>query len=156
MRNKFHKLNFFLMVCSIICTMTITCASAWPEDVVWHPYEEGLALGKKDNKKIFVHFHARSCKYCARMKKETFKDPAVLAYLAENFVCIDLEFQEKKELFLEYGVQKVPDNWFLTAGGQKISNLPGFVPPDEFFKMLEYIHREIYKKMSFKKFMNQQ
>ena len=61
-------------------------ATAGTAGISWHPYDEGMALGKSHEKKVFINFYATWCTYCRMMDTTTFKDAAVIAYLNENFI----------------------------------------------------------------------
>ena len=53
--------------------------------VKWYSLEEAVALQKKKPKKIFIDMYTDWCGWCKRMDATTFTDPAVSAYLNENF-----------------------------------------------------------------------
>ena len=53
--------------------------------IQWKDYTPGMAMARKENKSIFLYFHAPWCTYCVKLKKTSFKDEQVLAYLNANF-----------------------------------------------------------------------
>jgi thioredoxin-related protein len=120
----------------------------------WLKYDEGLALAKKENKKIFLSFHADWCGYCVKMEKETFTDAAVSTYLNQNFTPIMVDSDKEKKIAGAYNVRALPTNWFLEADSSKISTLPGYVDAKQLLSILKFIKTESYKKMSFKEFIN--
>lgn len=122
------------------------------EDIKWHSYKEGIALGKSEEKKVFIHFWAKWCTYCVKMKKGTFADPLVADYLNKNFIPVMIEVDKERKITDEYKVRGLPNNWFVTEKGERIANRPGFIPPGKFLVLLKYISTDSYKKMDLKKF----
>ena len=120
--------------------------------VRWYGYEEGLTLGQKDNKKIFLYFWADWCKFCEKMEKETLAKPEISTYLNENFISVKVNSDKEQDIFAKYFSRGVPNSWFIDETGGKISNLPGYVPSQMFLPILKYIQTDSYKKMSFKDF----
>jgi thioredoxin-related protein len=124
--------------------------------VRWYSYEEGMALGKIENKKVYIHFYADWCRYCKQMAKETFQDAAVTAYLNTNFIPIKVNYDRERQTASLYDIRPLPDNWFLAPDGERISNQPGYIPPDLLIKILQYIHTDSFKDTSFMNFVKRQ
>lgn len=89
------------------------------ENIVWKDYTPGMVLAGKQNKSIFLYFHAPWCSYCTKLKETTFKDKKVLAYLNENFVSIQVNTDENQALAKKWQVRGLPTMWFLESGGKK-------------------------------------
>jgi len=123
--------------------------------IQWQSYETGMELGKKENKKVFLHFWSEDCEYCKKMAKETFADSAVIAYLNKNFISIKVNSDKERALVSEYNVRGLPDNWFIAEKNEIIGNQPGYIPADMLLPLLRYIHTNSYKKMSYGKFLNE-
>jgi len=117
--------------------------------IKWYSYDEGMALGKRQGKKMYIYFWAEWCGFCKKMERETLSKSLVSSYLNKNFISIKVNSDKEKETASLYYVRGFPTSWFLTEDGQKISNLPGYVPPDMFLRILEFIHSDSYKKMTF-------
>lgn len=129
-------------------------AEATAENAIkWYSHAEGQVLGKIEHKKLFIHFWAEWCRYCKKMQQETFKDPAVISYLNTYFIPIKVNVEQERQTAAQYNVRPIPDNWFLAPNGERISNQPGFIEPEIFFKILEYIHTDSYLDTSFTKFL---
>ena len=123
------------------------------ESIKWYTYAEGVPLGKGQGKKIVLLFYADWCAFCEKMDKETFRDDPVVVYMNENFIAVRVNSDREPKLAAEYLVRGLPTTWFLTADGQKISSLPGYISPKQFLKFLRFTHSDSYKSMSFKKFL---
>lgn len=132
---------------------TQTIVAAKRTGIDWQAYRAGLDMAKTQNKPVFLYFHADWCKYCKKLKKETFADNGVFNYLNTNFISITVDTEKNRELAMEWGVKGLPSLWFLKADNSKISNIPGYVGPEQFLHVLKYIHTESYEKMSFPDFV---
>ena len=126
---------------------------AFSAAIRWYSYDKGLSLGKKEGKKIFLYFWADWCRYCEKMEKETLTKPAVISFLNDKFIPIKVNSDAEKRLAMQYSVRGLPTAWFLGESGEKISNLPGYASLDLFLPILDYIHTDSYKKMTFEKFL---
>lgn len=121
--------------------------------IAWHGYQKGLELARQENKPVFLYFHADWCTYCKKLKNETFADKNVAAYLNDNFISITIDTEKERSLAAEWQVKGLPTLWFLRADNSKISNIPGYIGPDQFLNVLKYIRTESYEKMSFSDFL---
>jgi len=122
-------------------------------NIDWKPYTQGLNLAKAEKKPVFLYFHADWCKYCTKLKKTTFVDKDVFNYLNNNFISIKIDTEKEKDLAMQWGIKGLPNLWFLKADNSKISNIPGYVGPDQFLNILKYIRTQSYDKMSFSDFL---
>jgi thiol:disulfide interchange protein DsbD len=104
--------------------------SAATTSIQWHSYDEGMARGKFEKKKVFIHFMADWCYYCGVMEKETFTDPVIISALNENFIPIKVDFDKEATTSSHYGVRGLPDTIFLAENGRIIGRRPGYIPPD--------------------------
>lgn len=142
-------------ITAVVSTLPAPVAEA-SENVNWHSYREGVALGKSRQKKVLINFYADWCSYCRKMDLETYADGAVARYVNQNFIAIRVNSDKENQIAAMYQVQSLPSIWFVAEDGEAISNLPGFVPPGLFINLLKYIHTESYKEITFKKFLGQQ
>ncbi len=131
----------------------LPCRVASAASIKWYSHEEGMAIGKKEEKKIFLHFYADWCTYCKKMEKETFSNQSVASYLNENFIPIKVNSDKERKIANRYNVRGLPTTWFISKHGDIIGNQPGFMPPDKLLPLLKYIQTNSYKKMSFKNFL---
>lgn len=129
-----------------------TTVSAASGGIKWNPYEKGIDMAKKQNKKVFLYFHADWCTYCKQMERSTFRDLGVINYLNENFISIMVDTEIHKKIAANYGVRGLPTSWFLKASSEKLSTMPGYVDPEKLLVILKYIKTESYDKMSFPDF----
>ena len=126
-----------ILLCLLLGFGSITSAS---ESINWRSYEEGLALGKIEKKKVFLHFYADWCGFCVKMAKDTFQNAEVIAYLNANFIPVMVNYDRELETAAKYGVQGLPLTMFLTAMGEPIIGLPGYIPPEILLSMLKEVN----------------
>ncbi len=126
--------------------LMLFCIWPWPHSVAnsttgikWFSYDEGMLLGKRENKKIFLYFYTNWCPYCGKMAKETFTDPMVASSLNEHFIPIRVNSDIEQKIAARYLVRGVPVIWLLQEDGKKIGVLPGFIPPARLLKILQKV-----------------
>ena len=145
----FLTLSIFLLLSIFVAAQS----AAKSGSVKWYAYDEGMLLGKKKGKKIFIFFWADWCKFCEKMDKETFAKPKVIQYLNDNFVSIKVNSDMEKALATRYLVRGLPTIWFLEKNGEQIGYQPGYIPSHMFLPYLRFIQSDKYKNMSFQDFM---
>jgi thioredoxin-related protein len=122
--------------------------------VDWRTHDEALAEAAEIGKPVMIHFTADWCRWCVKMKKETYTDETVAALLREEFVTAMVDADNSPQLKAAYGVQGLPTIWFLTAEGQGITYLPGFVDAATFGPVLRWISTGAYQSQSFEDFQS--
>jgi len=125
------------------------------EGLVWRNYTEG--------KYVLVDFWTTWCKWCKVMDTDTYSDESVQAKLAESFVAIKVNAESDdaqgedgapsgRALAGQYQVSSFPTTWFVDPEGQKIAPLPGFMPPEQFVVVLDFISTGAYKDGTFQEY----
>lgn len=108
----------------------------------WLSFEEGMALGKNQNKKIFIHFTAEWCYFCTQMEKSTFSDPVVISALNENYIPIRVDYDREKETSSMFRVKGLPDTWFIAEDGEVIGHRPGYISAEQLKTILNLLMQE--------------
>ena len=109
------------------------------QEIQWHTYNDGMARGKFENKRVFIHFWAEWCAACKTMEKDTFRNPDVINALNQNFIPVKVNADREVTTASMYRVQALPDNWFIAADGEIIGNRPGYISPDQLKNILKLI-----------------
>ncbi|MBN2008322.1 thioredoxin fold domain-containing protein [candidate division KSB1 bacterium] len=133
----------------------------------WIGFDAGLAKAAKEKKNMIVDFYTDWCHWCKVMDEKTFSDAKVNQKLLDQFVTVRINAENPNqsaafrgktysnvELTRAFGVNGFPSLAFLDDAGEIITIVPGYVPPETFIYILDYIDQGCYKKqMSFEEFM---
>jgi len=127
-------------------------AEAESPGLTWLAHDAALAAAAEQDRPVMIHFTADWCKWCQKMKAETYTDPAVAELLREDFVTAMVDADAHPQLKARYGVEGLPTVWFLTAAGDGITYVPGFVPAETFATLLRWVATGAYQTRSFEDF----
>jgi len=133
-------------------TMVADTGKQAQPQLTWLAHAEALEAAAAADKPVLVHFTADWCRWCTKMKQETYTDPAVAALMREDFITAMVDADREPQLKARYGVQGLPTIWFLTADGQGITYVPGFVDAPTFGKILRWIATGAYRTEPFDQF----
>ena len=135
---KLSVIRWFILV--LLClSFGLPSDPVASQKIQWHSYNAGMARGKFEKKKVFIHFYADWCAVCKVMENSTFKDPVVIASLNENFIPIKIDTDREVETTNMFRVKGVPDNWFIAEDGEVIGHRPGYISPDQLKNILKLI-----------------
>jgi thiol:disulfide interchange protein len=129
-----------LLICGIV--LGLLHNSVFAKEIAWNNFDQGIARSKSENKKIYLHFYADWCGACRIMENKTFKDPAVIAYLNENFIPIKVNADREQEAAALFRVRALPDNWFITQDGNPIGHRAGYITPVQLNGILKMLLEE--------------
>ncbi|MCX8494455.1 MAG: thioredoxin family protein [Chthoniobacterales bacterium] len=126
--------RFLLLALSAVLLATPVFASGWGDN-----YKEALATAAKENKKVLLDFTGSDwCRWCIRLKKETFDQPAFKEYADKNLVLVEVDFPQGKTLSNtvkmqnsslqeQYQVQGFPTIVLLSPDGKVIKQQSGYI-----------------------------
>lgn len=135
--------------------------------VQWQTFDQGLAQAATEKKVVMIEFFATWCGYCKKMDEQVFPDERVQAQLSKYFVPVRVtessenlvSFEGKqvteKELTPQFGVTGFPTLVFLSADGEPITKIPGFVEADTLQGVLQFIGTGAYEKMDYPTFQKE-
>ncbi len=112
--------------------------------VDWYPWgPEALEKARAENKLIFVSVGYASCHWCHVMRKESFENEDIAAFLNQFFVSIKIDRDRRPDLDEQFmlasetlsGVSGWPNNVFLTPKGDPFFG-GSYMPPATFQSVL--------------------
>ena len=148
-----NRNHILLSLCLFVLLAAFPAAALSADTIKWYSYDEGMALGKSQQKKVFINFYADWCGYCAKMDKETFTDPLVVSFLNKNFIPIKVNSDRENAVSARYKIRGLPSTWFFSENGEQIGSQPGYLPADNLLPILKFIQTNSYKEMAFKDFL---
>jgi thioredoxin-related protein len=111
----------------------------------WLTFEEAAAKTQENPKMVFVDVYTDWCGWCKKMDKETFSDPAVVAYINENFYPVKMNAEDQKRKYMFRGkeytdatmasvmrVRSYPNFVIMDASMENITQYPGYRQPEPF------------------------
>lgn len=144
------------------------------EDIRWIKWSELEAYQQSAPKKVYIDIYTEWCGWCKKMDKTTFKDPAIVEYLNNNFYCIKFDAETKEELFyngekytyiklgksgyhklaaqLMQGKMSYPTSVFLDEKNTVIQPIAGFIDTQLFEQIIHYFGSNSHKSIPWAKY----
>lgn len=119
--------------------------------VEWTKWNAGLASAAASRRPVVVDVYTDWCRWCRQMDREVYGRADVARYLAEKFVTVKLNAESSepvtyrgrnltaRSLASSFDVSGYPTTIFLTADGDHLVNVPGYVEPGRFLLLLRYV-----------------
>ena len=123
----------------MVAAAALPGAAGGSKPLKWHSFDEGMALGKAQNKIVFVFFWADWCTYCHTMDRETFQNQTVVDLLDKRFIAVKVDSDREQKLSNLFKIRGLPDNWFFSKSGSVLGHRSGYIPADIFIKILRSI-----------------
>jgi thioredoxin-related protein len=124
----------------------------------WLKFNQGLVQAEQQNKVVLIDFYTSWCHWCKVMDEKTFRNGEIAALLQKRFVTVRVNAEDANEkvtykgqgfsnveLTRAFNVTGFPSLAFLDSKGEPITVIPGYVPPEEFIHILNYIDKGCYK-----------
>lgn len=102
----------------------------------YNTYDAGAKAALEAKKPMMVYFWTIWCVYCEKYHREVFSREDIRKILSEDFVRIAIDMDVNKEDTRRFNVQAPPHVIFMTYDGETITRVPGYIPADEFKKVL--------------------
>ena len=103
------------------------------------PFDDLLAMAKKENKVIFIDAYTTWCGPCKMMAAKVFPEARVGEVYNERFINakFDMEKGEGPALAKRYSVMAYPTYLFVDGNGDIVHKGIGYIPQDEFLALAD-------------------
>lgn len=128
-RNILLTALFFILGCSQVLAGDIN----WIRDL-----NQAKQIAKAQGKPMLIDFYTDWCGWCKRLDKDTYANNKVIEF-AKKFICVKMNADEHPQIAKQYSVRGFPSTVFLKADGILIEVVPGYMPADEFLKLMEKV-----------------
>ncbi len=130
-------------------------------EIEWVSIEKGLKDAKDSDKKILVNVYTDWCDFCKKMTNTVYPDSTVRSSVYEHFVSVGLNAESEKmvryqgedltekQLARKLGIRSYPTMLFLNSDGELILQSNGYMPANDFNRMLMYMGSNAYLTMEF-------
>ena len=148
----------FVVLLAIACSANAQAPSYSSSDIPrWFAtsfldFREDVAGAPHDGKRLMAYFGQEGCPYCARLMIDNFSQRDIVATMQRSFVAVALDLwgdretawldgvtRSEKALARELQVQFTPTLLFFDERGKVVARLNGYVPPERFRAVLEYV-----------------
>lgn len=87
-------------------------------------YEAAKDISLKEQKPVLLFFTEPNCPYSSKLMNKTIKEKDV-SKLIEQFVCVQINVNERKDICEEFAIDGWPTVQFLSANGVPLQRLDG-------------------------------
>lgn len=142
--------------------------------IKWLTFEEATAKAKNNPKPIFVDVYTDWCGWCKKMDAATFNDAKIAEMLQNDFYPVKFNAEQRDSIsFNDYtfkfvangrrgynelavalldGKLSYPSVVFLNEKMERITILPGYRGPDDFYPIVKFIGSGVYKTKTFEEY----
>ncbi|TLP80403.1 thioredoxin family protein [Maribacter sp. ACAM166] len=166
--------SLFFTKSILFLAIFLISASSKAQEVKWLSWAEAAKLSatEKNPKKVFIDVYTDWCGWCKKMDKDTFQNPEVATYMAENYYMVKLDGEGKEPIeykgktykfvpsgrkgyhefaaTLMQGRLSYPTTIFLDEELNMLSPVPGYQKPKPFLNIARYFGDNIYKEKDWK------
>jgi thioredoxin-related protein len=130
-----------LVICSVSC---IACPlPLFAQEVPWRlDYNAARKEAREKNKPIVLDFGTTDCFWCKKLDTTTFRDPAVVKALTEQFIPVKVNADKDMTLAQALGINNYPTLVFAAPNGKILSQQDGYVDAVQFGQLLQRLQSD--------------
>ena len=122
------------------CAVVNSTRAEGAPEIAWQTWSAAaFARAKREDKPILVNVGTQWCHWCHVMDDVTYADPRVRRLIAERYVAIRADAEERPELGERYFNDGWPANVVLSPQGERVLSRPGYWSPDRFLPALRRV-----------------
>jgi thiol:disulfide interchange protein len=108
-------------------------------EVQWESdWETAFSRARTEGKPVLVNFFAEWCVWCKHLESITYRDAKVARVLTGQVIPLNVDIdQAGAELLGRLRVEAPPTVVLLTADGDELGRIPGYMPPTGFLETIE-------------------
>lgn len=132
-------------------------------------FKDEIAEAARDGKRVMVYFGQDGCPYCKALMKANFGPGPITDKTRKHFVAIAINIwgdaevnwidgskATEKELARRLKVQFTPTLLFFETDGRPVQRLNGYLPPERFTHLLDYVIQRRDREVSLAEYMSAQ
>ncbi|WP_116124252.1 thioredoxin family protein [Lewinella sp. IMCC34183] len=161
----------FLLSLLLLCT-----AASLSAQIEWLSWEEAIVRNEREPRKLLVDVYTDWCGWCKHMDKTSFREPAVVAYVSENFYAVKLDAEQEETITFDGhdfaydptvgrrgvhslavalldGRMSYPSIVYLDDEQKRITISPGFKEGPQLLRELTYVGGDHFKSTTFQDYV---
>jgi thioredoxin-related protein len=111
-------------------------------------YSETMKKAKTEDKPVVIYFYSKYCSYCEAMDRDVLFDSEIKKSLNDGIVYLRVDVDVDERTAKLYNLRGYPTTYLLDPAGKRIISIPGYIPKNDFKKVLDFLKGKYYKKMS--------
>jgi uncharacterized protein YyaL (SSP411 family) len=129
----------WLLTLSVILNgLTIADAAEKYDGIDWQPWSEAVfARAKAEKKLVLLDVVAVWCHWCHVMDEITYRDPAVVKLVREQYIAVRVDQDARPDISNRYEDYGWPATVVFDASGKELAKRQGYLPPRPMAGMLQ-------------------
>lgn len=126
-------------ICIVVCALVVSASSTLGDvKFLRGPLTEAVTRAHAEGKPVMIDFITDWCMWCDTLDHNTYADARVAAFINESVVPIKVDAEKGEGIAVakKYGVSGYPTILLISASGEEIDRIVGYVPPEPFLKSL--------------------
>lgn len=129
-----------VLVLTVIGLMPLAGQAASASNIHWQPWSNAaFSQAEQEGKFVLLDLAAVWCHWCHVMDQKTYADPAVADYMAEHYIALKVDQDNRPDLANRYREYGWPATIVFDAQGNEIVKRAGYIAPDNFLRLLKAI-----------------